>query len=708
MELNQPLDNLAEMQAQSEKVVKTIEDVLEEVTPQSELIDFVNQRYSEARNGRTQKENDWLRDWYLFRGEYSPAEQAKFAEAVKHNPGASKVFIKVTKTKAMAVYSQLLEVLLSDNKFPIGIEHTPVPEGVPETVHLSTGGEASPTPVDLGFEGDGNELQPGDTANSFLTGLYAKFKDKVTVNEGPSSDPTAVELDPAKRAANKLEKTMHDQLLESSALTAFKKSVLEFVIFGSGIIKGPFNSYRIVDRWDEEDGEIKYKPIKQLFPDFQYVSIWDFYPDPSATTIEDAEYVVEKGRYSASQLRKLASHPSYNKEGITNLLILGPQIDEDDANRHLLRDEKTLENNRYHYKEYWGPLSVDLARRLGLEVDDIPDIVDIVQVQAITCGPEVIKLVVNPFLPTHIPYASAPYERNLFQIWGTSVPENMEDTQELMNGHMRMAIDNLKLAGQVMLEVNENYLKPGHDMSIYAGKIWRKTGGAPGQTIYPISFNNTAQSHFFAFDKARQLADESVGVPSFSHGMTGVQGVGRTAGGISMLMSAAQLGIKTAVGNIDTDMLKPIGEKLFRWNMQFNNIDKNIRGDYKIVARGTTALMAREVRSQRLLSFGQVTLSNPATAPRIDVDYWLQELAKSSDLDPDKILNDMEASQLQAQLIQQAGGIGNGQGISNEALSPTQGGQQASPDSAIQGDGLQTQTSPTGGSIGVGASQTTG
>ena len=47
------------------------------------------------------------------------------------------------------------------------------------------------------------------------------------------------------------------------------------------------------------------------------------------------------------------------------------------------------------------------------------------------------------------------------------------------------------------------------------------------------------------------MADESTGLPSFSHGQTGVSGVGRTASGISMLMGAAQLSIKTVIKNID-------------------------------------------------------------------------------------------------------------------------------------------------------------
>ncbi len=72
------------------------------------------------------------------------------------------------------------------------------------------------------------------------------------------------------------------------------------------------------------------------------------------------------------------------------------------------------------------------------------------------------------------------------------------------------------------------------------------------------------------FDKARQLADESTGLPSFSHGQTGITGVGRTASGISMLMGAASGHIKTVIKNVDDYLLRPLGEGFFRFNMQFD------------------------------------------------------------------------------------------------------------------------------------------
>ena len=67
------------------------------------------------------------------------------------------------------------------------------------------------------------------------------------------------------------------------------------------------------------------------------------------------------------------------------------------------------------------------------------------------------------------------------------------------------------------------------------------------------------------------------------------------------------------IKNIDDYLLKPLGEGLFRFNMQFD-FDPEIRGDLEVKARGTESLMANEVRSQRLMQFLQ-TASNPALAP---------------------------------------------------------------------------------------------
>jgi hypothetical protein len=88
---------------------------------------------------------------------------------------------------------------------------------------------------------------------------------------------------------------------------------------------------------------------------------------------------------------------------------------------------------------------------------------------------------------------------------------------------------------------------------------------------------------------------------------------------------------------------------MFRFNMQFN-FDPKIRGDLEVVARGTESLMANEVRSQRLMSFLQVA-SSPVLAPFAKFNYIIREIAKSMELDPEKVTNNMDEAAVQAELL---------------------------------------------------------
>jgi hypothetical protein len=261
----------------------------------------------------------------------------------------------------------------------------------------------------------------------------------------------------------------------------------------------------------------------------------------------------------------------------------------------------------------------------------------------------VLRLVINPFTPAIIPYYAVPYEMNPYSLWGVGLAENMDDTQMLMNGFMRMAVDNAALSGNLIFEVDENNLTPGQDLKIYPGKVFKRQGGAPGQAIFGTKFPNVSNENMQMFDKARQLSDESTGFPSFAHGQTGVSGVGRTASGISMLMSAANGGIRTVVQNFDDYLLGPIGKALFSFNMQFD-YDPEIQGDLEVKAAGTDSLMANEVRSQRLMQLLGL-VQNPVLAPFAKLDYIIREIAKSLDLDPDKVTNSMQRAAVQAEML---------------------------------------------------------
>jgi len=618
----------------------------------SSLISFIEDRFKRSKDWRRFDEERWLQSYRNYRGLYGPDVQ--FTEAER-----SRVFIKVTKTKVLAAYGQITDVLFARQKFPISIEPTTLPEGVTEAVHFDPNvppeqAEEQEEQSPYGFPGDGQDLEAGETLASLqekklnLGPLEEKLSEVEGLVEGEGLTPSAVTFHPAMVAAKKMEKQIMDQLEESGASKHLRSATFECSLFGTGIIKGPFAVDKEYANWSDE-GE--YNPTIKTVPQVKHVSCWDLYPDPDASNMDDATYIIERHKLSRSQLRELKDRPYFRKEAIDRCIDMGEvytsEYWEDDLKDYYLNDHP----ERYQVLEYWGLMDADIAKEYGIDLPKEFKNSEQLQVNCWVCNNYILRLVINPFKSARIPYYAVPYELNPYSFFGIGLAENMDDTQTLMNGFMRMAVDNAVLSGNLLIEVDETNLVPGQDLQVYPGKVFRRQGGAPGQAIFGTKFPNVSNENMQLFDKARQLSDEATGLPSFAHGQTGVAGTGRTAAGISMLMGAAAGSIKTVVKNFDDYLLRPLGEAFFGFNMQFN-FDADIKGDLEIKARGTESLMANEVRSQRLLQFLQV-VSNPALAPFAKFTSIIREIANSMGLDPEKVCNTPEEAMRQAKILQQ-------------------------------------------------------
>tara|TARA_Y100001949_G_scaffold169988_1_gene170606 strand:+ start:1067 stop:3211 length:2145 start_codon:yes stop_codon:yes gene_type:complete len=615
----------------------------------SQLADYVMAKFKKSEDYRYEDELRWTRAYRNYRGIYGPDVQ--FTEAEK-----SRVFIKITKTKTLAAYGQIVDVLFAGNKFPISIEPTTLPEGVAKDVNFDPkkpqelSGD-SPITSPYGFSGDGMELPKGSTEKSLLDRLgplQDDLSEIKSLEEGVGKTPTAITFSPAMVAAKSMEKKITDQLEESGANKHLRSTAFEMSLFGTGVMKGPFALDKEYPNWDAEG---KYDPTFKTTPQISHVSVWNFYPDPDSTNIDQAQYVIERHKMSRTELRSLKRRPFFRENVIESVIMDGENYVkkywEDDLTDY--NQENYVE--RFEVFEYWGMMDTAMLQEQDVDIPKELQDFDELQANIWVCGGKVLRAVLNPFKPAKIPYMAAPYELNPYSFFGVGLAENMDDTQTLMNGFMRMAVDNAVLSGNLLIEVDETNLVPGQDLSVYPGKIFRRQGGAPGQAIFGTKFPNVSNENMQLFDKARVLADESTGFPSFAHGQTGVTGVGRTASGISMLMNAASGSIKTVIKNIDDYLLKPLGEGLFRFNMQFD-FDPEIRGDLEVKARGTESLMANEVRSQRLMQFLQ-TASNPALAPFAKFNFIIREIAKAMDLDPDKVTNNMDEAARQAELLKE-------------------------------------------------------
>ena len=680
-----------EIAIDSEKSV-SIEDISETEmfdTDAGQIEKLVVEKFKKAETARRGDEERWIQAYRNYRGLYSP--EVQFTSTEK-----SRIFVKVTKTKVLAAYGQLVEVLFGASRFPLGINPTTLPEGVEDTVSFETNPQLKEA---LGDEETGSTeeetLLPGETLPEFRERV-GPLKDELAPVEGdldfePTGSPSAVTFHPAMVAAKKMEKKIHDQLEESNAKKQLRAAAFEAALFGTGIMKGPFAVDKEYANWDEEGN---YEPVFKTVPQTSNVSIWNFYPDPDANNMDEAEYVIERHKMSRSQLRALKRRPFFRETAIDKALDIGENYNKEWWEHAMDESNEDDYSQRFEVLEFWGFVDREIIEQYDVEIPKELGEVEQVSVNAWLCNGSVLRLVMNPFTPAYLPYYATPYEMNPYNIFGVGIAENMDDTQTLMNGFMRMSVDNAALSGNLLIEVDETNLVPGQDLTVYPGKVFRRQGGAPGQGIFGTKFPNVSNENMQMFDKARQLSDESTGFPSFAHGQTGIQGVGRTASGISMLMNAANGSIRNVIKNIDDYLLGPLGKAFFNFNMQFD-FDPEIKGDLEVKAQGTESLMANEVRSQRLMQFMQ-TVSNPQLAPFARMDYIVREIAKSMDLDPDKVANNMNQAAIQAEILKKFQ-------EQNPPPAPPPGAAPPGQPPAPPGGGVEDTQGTGGGTIGTGS-----
>ena len=122
--------------AEQEEMFETDEVVAAEdgndsiFTEKATVVGFIKERYKRAEDHRFADEQRWLKAYRNYRGLYS--SDVQFTDSEK-----SRVFVKVTKTKTLAAYGQIVDVLLGNNKFPLSVNPSVLPDGVSEAVHIN-------------------------------------------------------------------------------------------------------------------------------------------------------------------------------------------------------------------------------------------------------------------------------------------------------------------------------------------------------------------------------------------------------------------------------------------------------------------------------------------------------------------------------------------------------------------------------------------
>jgi len=570
------------------------------------------------------------------RGEYDPDKLAQLREQ-----GSSTIYMMLTSNKCRAASSWLRDTLItaSDEK-PWTIEPGAVPDLPPDQVERIM--------VQAQQEVQQLYLAGQPPTDQQVRERLLEMKDMAMSHI----------KDMAKRTAERMENKMEDQLQEGNWSHAFSEFLDDITTFPSAFIKGPVVRRRPKMKWvPAQNGQYALDVKDELVLEWERVDPFNIYPAADASDINDGA-LIERHKLQRADLQALlgvegysdgairAVLEEYGKGGLRDWIYV-------DMNKAAAEGKSTMgvqqnPSQLIDALQFWGNVQGQLLRDWGMTEDEIPDPLMDYAIEAWVIGHWVIKAVLNPDPLGRKPYYKASYEEVPGAFWGNSVADLCRDTQDICNAAARSLVNNMSIASGPQVVYNIDRLPQGENITqMYPWKVWQVTSDPLAGSAPPMQFfqpNSLANELMAIYEKFSSMADEYTGIPRYMTGDSPTGGAGRTASGMSMLMSNAGKSIKQVVANIDEEVISPAIERLYFYNMRYGD-DPDLKGDVNIVARGATALLVREQAQVRQNQFLQIALSNPLTQQIVGVEgiaELLRQTAKTLELNPDRIVPPVE------------------------------------------------------------------
>ena len=580
--------------------------------------------------------------------------------------GGSQIFMMVTNVKCRAIESWIKDVLLPPGEKPWSINPTPapdMPESINEAIQMQVANEISEI-----ADGMGGDL-------SFATPeLVSERLDEMRRGVMQAHRKEAIS------EAEDLEIEMNDELTEGEFYQEIEAFIKDFATYPTAFLKGPVVKNKKTLKWVEgPDGRKKPEVVSQPKRYWKRVSPFDLYFAPGARYIGDG-YLFERMRLRRNQLTHMKGVPGFNNSAIDAVLLedLAGTLNDwlwTDQERANLEDRPTElmdPEGIIQALEYHGWASGKDLREWGMSPNKVPELSRMYPVQMILVDRWVIMARLNANPMEKVPYYGASFEASNDSIWGMAPPELMEDCQRVCNAAARACVNNMAIASGPQVEVNWDRMKATEDTeAMYPWKIWRTKSDPMGKNREAVRFyqpNPMTDVLLVIYDQFFRQAGEQLGVPAYEHGSQQTGGAGKTAHGLSMLMSASSKIIKDAIVNIDTKVIKPCINDVFVDMMLHDELDYD--GDINIVARASEYLVIAEQLQVRRTEFLAMT-NNPVDMAIIGMPgraEILRETVKNLKMPDENIVPDrdemQERQEIQAeQAMMQQSMMGIDQGV---------------------------------------------
>ena len=609
------------------------------------LSGYIRECWDVAQQAKKPIEQKMLKAMRQRNGEY----EADKMKAIK-SQGGSDIYMMVTEVKCRAAESWLRDILLDNGTPPWDIQATPIPDLSPRQT---------------------KEIQ--DVFANIVLDMVQKnqqapsAKEMMEIKEMVSQDYRFKILQEAQYRTDKMKLKIQDQFAQGGWADSFNDFITDLTTFPAAFIKGPVVRRQRALGWstDATTGKTIAKPIERLAPEYERVDPFRIYPEPGITSIQEG-YLFEHHPLTRMELSDMIGVPGYDEQAIRKILDEGSGPSWIGEDVEIVKEEQ--ERKFYSYMrpteifdalEFWGKVSGKMLIEWGMSEEEIPDEAREYDANVWMIGSYVIKAVLN-----YDPLGEKPYSKTSFikcpgAFWGKGIPEIIEDIQDVCNASARALVNNMGISSGPQVEVNLERVPPNEDITqMYPWKIWQVTNDPMGSSSPAVRFTqpeDNANTLMAVYEKFARLADEHSGIPAYLYGDLNVQGAGRTSSGLSMLMGAAGKGIRQVVGHIDQDVVKPVVQRQFVYNMRYDE-DETIKGDVEVIAKGAINLAVKETTNVRRIEFLNAT-ANPLDAEIMGKEgraAILREIAKGLQMPVDDIIPSREKAAMLGRVAAQA------------------------------------------------------
>jgi hypothetical protein len=582
------------------------ENIVEEMKTKAGDLDtfarIIQEKFAEARDYRRDHEQHWQEAYDAYRAKY-PSQINKANELASERG----IFVNQTRRKVNSAKIKIGTLLFEDGEVPFSVTPSKRPRFYPPDI----------------------EVQP-DRPDILKDALLARSKN--------------------------MEDKIRDILRKTNYNDEITHAIHEMCLYGTGCTKGVsltrknFPVYTSV-RTSEQMDKIESYLEEELVPTVKYISIWNVFPSPEASSTEDADYVIQRSFVSPIQLRSMVNAGEGYIKDVAEEIISGDEgrVHGYDESQHPKKFDETSARQIKNIEvlEFWGRLDGnDLAGHLPMEAADMPQSIPVV---VTVVGDKVIKIEENPFddtLPFHFCY----WQKNPESIWADGIYYAIRDVQAILNFSYAMMIEGKSLSAAPMTVIDPNSFEPGTDTEqVYPGKQFRvKPGASVRDAFMPVQIPDVTNGLLQLIQQLEREADLDSGQTSIGYGDNSPAQT-KTATGMSILNSNANRQTADVVRSV-SKMITSNMQAIYRWLM-VDSEDSQIKGDYETISTGYEQYIAKEVHNTQLINFLQTIGSLPQLQQYIKYEAFSRPLLRAFNLDPELVMKTEEevAQEMQQQ-----------------------------------------------------------